>query len=87
MDYIVIIVGIVISLIVWSLISERKQKARLRQGIINEWGQIPQEEYTSEKFESIKEFYKSRQDDRYDVDDITWNDLDMDEIYMLINNT
>lgn len=87
MEYIVIIVGIVIGLVVWSVSSDWKRKAKLKQRIINEWGQIPQEEYTYEKFESIKEFYKSRQDDRYDVDDITWNDLDMDQIYMLINNT
>jgi len=87
MEYIVIFVGILIGIVVWSLWSERKLKAKLKQRIINEWGQIPQEEYTFEKFESIKEFYKSIQDDRYDVDEITWNDLDMDQIYMLINNT
>ncbi|NLZ82050.1 MAG: hypothetical protein GX915_00120 [Clostridiales bacterium] len=87
MEYLVIIVGLVIGVVVWSVLSEKKQKAKLRQRILNEWGQIPQEEYTFEKFESIKDFSYSRQDNRYDVDDITWNDLDMDEIYMLINNT
>lgn len=87
MEYIVITLVIVFSLVIWSISSEQKRIVKLKQRIINEWGQIPGEEYTYEKFESIKEFYKSRQDDRYDVDDITWNDLDMDEIYMLINNT
>lgn len=87
MEYIGVIVGIVIGVVVWSISSDWKRKAKLKQRIMNEWGHIPQDEYTYEKFESIKEFYKSRQDDRYDVDDITWNDLDMDQIYMLINNT
>lgn len=87
MEFLVIIVGIVIAIVVWSIWNEKKQKAKLKQRLINEWGQIPLEEYTFEKFESIKEFYNSRQDNRYDVDDITWNDLDMDQIYMLINNS
>jgi DNA mismatch repair ATPase MutS len=52
-----------------------------------QWGEVPEEEYTSEKLISLAQYYKAHADDKLDVDDITWNDLDMQEIYMLMNNT
>lgn len=51
-----------------------------------EWGQVPLTTYTQEKFQAIKEYYLANRGN-YDVDDITWNDVDMDTIYMLMNNT
>jgi DNA mismatch repair ATPase MutS len=62
------------------------KKRRLSE-LKSEWGEVPTEEYTSEKFLSLKAFYESVKNDHLDVDDITWNDLDMNEIYMLMNNT
>lgn len=71
----------------WSMWNDREMRAKLRARLKREWGKVPEEEYTSEKFESIKAYYNSIKDDLRDVDDITWNDLDMDEIYMILNNT
>lgn len=81
-----ILIGI-LALVIWSIVNERNLLKRRIVKLKEQWGNVPEEEYTSEKFEALKAFYKSRQDDRLDVDDITWNDLDMDEIYMLMNNT
>jgi DNA mismatch repair ATPase MutS len=67
--------------------NERKLMKELKQRLEREWGSIPEQEYTSEKFESLKAFYLSIKDEHLDVDDITWNDLDMDEIFMIMNNT
>lgn len=72
---------------VWSMWHEKQRKKKLRIQLKKEWGKIPEQEYTTEKLESLKAFYLSMQDDRYDIDDITWNDLDMDYIFMYINNT
>ena len=87
MKYVFIILVVVLFLFVLSLWNEKQLAKKRKAQLKKEWGQIPEEEYTSEKFDSLKEFYRSIQEDRYDVDDITWNDLDMDDIYMLMNNT
>ncbi|HIT89653.1 MAG TPA: hypothetical protein IAC41_04445, partial [Candidatus Merdenecus merdavium] len=43
-------------------------------------------EYEYDQFESISAFAKRHQRE-YAVDDITWNDLNMDHIFMLLNHT
>lgn len=87
MEFFIAIVGFILFLVLWSRLTELKNRRLLRDRLKREWGDTPNEEYTAEKMESIKLFYRSRQDIRLDVDDITWNDLDMDEIYMEMNNT
>jgi DNA mismatch repair ATPase MutS len=87
MEYIFIVLIVIFIIVILCMWNEKeltkKQKIRLKE----EWGKIPQEEYTTEKFASLKVFYESIRDEKLDIDDITWNDLDMNDIYMLINNT
>ena len=87
MDYLFYFSVVVLGLVILSLVSEHKQKKYLIKRLKEEWGSIPDAEYTSEKMESIKSFYFTQKDEYMDVDDITWNDLDMDEIYWRMNNT
>lgn len=87
MDYVFYFLVVVLGLVIFSIISEHKQKKALIYQLKNDWGQIPDTEYTSEKLESIKFFYLTQKDDHMDVDDITWNDLDMNEIFIRMNNT
>lgn len=51
------------------------------------WGKVPDREYTYEEFQSISNYAKRRKGQDFFVDDITWNDLDMDRVFMLLNNT
>jgi len=51
------------------------------------WGMLPEREYSTDQLEALKYYYSKHIDSINDVDDITWNDLDMDSFYMLINNT
>lgn len=87
MEFIIYITIIVIGLLIWAIFNEIQQKKLLMKRLKEEWGEYPDEEYPAEKMESIKAFYLSIKDDHMDVDDITWNDLDMDEVYKQINNT
>ncbi len=87
MQYLIVILVGVIGLIIWSKINAWKEHKNFIERVKREWGDVPKEEYTAEKFESIKAYYHSVKDERLDVDDITWNDIDMDEIYMTMNNT
>lgn len=51
------------------------------------WGKVPDREYTYEEFRSISNYARRRKGEDFFIDDITWNDLDMDRIFMLANNT
>lgn len=87
MEYLYIFIGIVLFLIIKSRYDEKENLKKLHYRLRQAWGDIPEEEYTSEKFESIKKYYLSIQDKNRDIDDITYNDLDLKQIYMLMNNT
>ena len=48
---------------------------------------IPPKEYTYEELEHIAQFFRQREKNGFYIDDITWNDLDMDRIFILINQS
>lgn len=87
MEYILYFLIVTLGLIIFSLVSERNMKKALAKRLIDEWGTIPYTDYSAEKMESIKAYYLTQRDDYMDIDDITWNDLEMDEIYRRMNNT
>ena len=63
------------------------RKCKKIEKIKNNWGNIPQQEYTEDRLQNIKYYYSMHKDIKNDIDDITWNDLDMDSFFVLINNT
>lgn len=87
MEYLIIVLFIVFGFIYKSIYDRKNYRIKLTQKLKKEWGQVPEEEYTSESLRSLATYYRSIKDDRQDVDDITWNDVDMDSIFMLMNNT
>ena len=65
-----------------------KKKKALKE-IRYYWGKKSPREYRDTDMESISSYYRNSQDD-YDgisIDDITWNDLDMDSVYRELNRT
>lgn len=87
MEIIIYFILFVLAVTIYSIINKNKQKKLLIGKLKDEWGKIPEKEYSSDKLESLKYFYLSQNNDYIDIDDITWNDLDMDEIFLRINNT
>lgn len=87
MEYILILFLIVILGFLKLLYDEKKYRKQLIFRLEKEWGEIPTQEYTAEKFKSLQYYYNTIKDNNLDVDDITWNDTDMDQIFMLMNNT
>jgi len=64
--------------------NRRKLRARLRRG----FGSVPSPHYFSGDMEHIRAYYDYRREnepDTFMVDDITWNDLDMDRVFKRIN--
>ncbi|SEP89509.1 MutS domain V [Lachnospiraceae bacterium RM5] len=65
--------------------SEEKKK---NKRIAKAWGKRPKKNYSEKDLLRIKSFFEySKENSDFVIDDITWNDLDLDGIYRLINNT
>ncbi|MBO5199589.1 MAG: hypothetical protein J6B85_13915 [Lachnospiraceae bacterium] len=86
-NVLITVISVVVMLVVKSLYDAKTQKRKLRGRVMRRWGEVPEEEYTQEKYDSIQFFYRVKAKRERDVDDITWNDLAMDQVYMLMNNT
>ena len=82
-----IVIGVFIAIILIGLMISHKAKKELYNILLLKFGKPETKEYEYDEFECISHYYKNTKGDEYSVDDITWNDLDMDNIYMLINST
>lgn len=60
---------------------------KLEERLLRQWGRDRAEEpYGQEKRKEIAVYYRCHVEES-DVDDITWNDLDMDQVYQQMNHT
>lgn len=65
----------------------RKQRKNIRRKVQRIYGNVPEQEYETGDIERISHYFRRREKEGFVIDDITWNDLDMDRIYMLVNQT
>ena len=82
-----LITAFLVTLIAAAVRNRKRQEKNFLDRVKKSWGQAPDREYTYEEFESISHYARRHQGEDFFIDDITWNDLDMDRIFMLINNT
>ena len=93
MEIILIFLILMIVLSIKGIFDKRNHKKRLVESLMKHWGTPPNNEYTSEKFISLQYYYKNRYSkkentkEHFFVDDITWNDLSMDDLFSLLNAT
>lgn len=89
MIFLFIAAAIVISIIV-SVYSKMKRLRDLKDKIAYSWGKTPKQKYKEEDFKRIKDYHINKTEnieDRNVIDDITWNDIDMDNIFKRMNST
>ena len=83
-----IIAGAVFLFFVYQSVTFRKnERMKLLNKIKRNWGSVPDREYEYDEFQKITKYYQSVVGSEFHIDDITWNDLAMDDIFMLLNNT
>ena len=74
-----------------NMVSRKNRMAYIQTMLKEEWGSGHPKEYTYEEFEWISHYYKNRQERRCAkgafIDDITWNDLEMDDVFLKLNHT
>ncbi len=86
----IIFLGVLAGLIAFAgfiIVNERRNKKRLLRQIQQRYGKPSDREYTEAELESIANYFRRHEKEQPVVDDITWNDLDMDLIFMLLNQT
>lgn len=78
----VIVVGVLVYQVVTS--NSRRNK-RFLSSIINSWGNLPKREYDYGELEHIAKYFEATKQEEFTIDDITWNDLDMDSVFCMMN--
>ena len=66
--------------------NHKNQKLR-RLCIRRSFGNLPDREYDLDEYECISHYFRRRKKQGYVIDDITWNDLDLDSVFMMMNHT
>ena len=91
-----IIIAVVVILVLIGIkmvCDEKARRKRMREFLINSWGKSADRNYSEEQWKAIVSYYKvlekkAEESQKHEfVDDITWNDLDMDEVYQVWNHT
>lgn len=87
MNYIKLFILIAIFLIVSTIVSHIRKRKAQKSRLINSFGKIPNKRNTDFKnIEVYHSFRKAYVDNSNMIDDITWDDLDMDLVYQRINS-
>ena len=74
--------------LVWSMVRENnKRKKKFLEKIKKSWGAVPTREYSWDELEQISAYHKAQPKNSFVIDEITWNDFDMNRIFMLMNQT
>lgn len=83
------IVGFVILAIIFIYFKyyERKNRKDFIQKVKKEWAKIPNREYNYDQLEGIGRYFVNKNTEEFFIDNITWNDLDMNSIFIMLNNT
>ncbi|HAU86245.1 MAG TPA: hypothetical protein DCW90_12350 [Lachnospiraceae bacterium] len=87
MEYIIAAGVVIVLLIVKVFYDSNQTKKIILKQIRDRWGQYPETELTPERIEAIRTYYNITKRGDQGVDDITWNDVSMDEIFEMMNNT
>ena len=87
MDYI-ILAGVLVLFIVLFMgseyISSRKYQKKFLENIYQSYGTVSERDYKTGEMEHISMYYR-KHPTNHQIDDITWNDLDMNRIYQKMN--
>lgn len=89
MEYIVFgIVAVVflLLLIAKGVYDEKRKQQKFRYRLEHEYGKSPEKEYGAERYASIARYFE-KHPQKGQVDDITWNDLGMDDVFKRLNDT
>ena len=89
MEVVILLIGIVavfLYVMIRGTIEEKNNRKKYREHLRSQYGNFPDREYSSEELKNITRLFEHIRDNNC-VDYITWNDLEMDRMYILANHT
>ena len=81
------IAGLVLLFVLWIFYVNRKIKNNTLERIRRNWGKPSKRQYEAGDLEQISHYFRRKEKEGFVIDDITWNDLDMDRLYKMVNQT
>ena len=81
-----VLLFIFLFMIVQELMQAKKEEKIFRNSLLENYGKEPPKEYSLERFARL-DSYLERHKEEKQLDDITWNDLGMDEVFCRIDRT
>lgn len=84
--FLAVIIGLLLAFFGWETVKEKNQIKQIKKELYENYGREKLREISPERFAKIPGFYKSRVYDA-PIDNITWDDLNMDSIFLQMNRT
>jgi len=85
----ILIGAVVLGVLIYKLVTAKKnRRLKLLAKVRASFGTLPKREYSDAEMKKIRAYYDAVSSrGGYAVDDITWNDLDMDTVFIAMNHT
>jgi DNA mismatch repair ATPase MutS len=87
LEYTWITIGGIVVLVVMAIVNRIRREKELTESVKKSFGVAPTDSMTLDRYASLPAYLKSLPKADGDIDDITWNDLDMDRIFESLNHT
>ena len=92
LSYILLVIIVIAVLALVIFFRRKNEHLRLINNIKEKWGRNPLRDNKSNISNNVHFYYsnilsKDKQKQAFYIDDITWNDLDMNNVFQRINNT
>lgn len=89
MELVILYVIVIVFLFIQNHFSSNKRKRKILSRVREAWGKTPDNEFDDRDFDRFASFFNEygKKNARFVMDDITWNDLEMDKLYARMNST
>lgn len=90
MEYVIFFAGVALFLLflllkgIWD---GRRGKQEFRERRIRDYGEAPERKIRPEEMDGIPAYFEAHKEERFFIDDITWNDLNMDRLFQEMDYT
>lgn len=91
MEYVVfsvLVIAFIVFIFIMGMLDERRAKKKFREKLDKDYGKPSDKQYMDGRLSTISGYYKKTMGETdFFIDDITWNDLDMDRLYQAMDYT
>ncbi len=87
LGYPVLVILALCAIATYSWLNKRRRSKRLLKEIDAQWGKVPEQKHKASACSNYFNMLRAINKDKFYIDDITWNDLEMDKVFGKINAT